>query len=165
VHKAPANEVVRGALEPVYEVTKNEQDTLNPTGINCIRTFTARGVRVWGARTLSSDPQWRYLNVRRLFNYVEKSCFNGTQWVVFEPNNRDLWERIKRDLTAFMKGVWRDGALFGSTPEEAFRITVDDNNNPPDERDRGFLTIDIALAPVKPAEFVRMRFGQKMQSE
>ena len=164
VHKAPANEVVRGALEPAYEVTKNEQDTLNPTGVNCIRTFTARGVRVWGARTLSSDPQWRYLNVRRLFNFVEKSCFNGTQWIVFEPNNKDLWERIKRDLTAFMKGVWRDGALFGSTPEEAFRIVVDESNNPEDERDRGFLTIDIALAPVKPAEFVRMRFGQKMQN-
>jgi uncharacterized protein len=165
VHKAPANEVVRGALEPSYEVTKNEQDTLNPTGINCIRTFTARGVRVWGARTLSSDPQWRYLNVRRLFNYIEKSCFNGTQWIVFEPNNKDLWERTKRDLTAFLKGVWRDGALFGSTPEEAFRVIVDESNNPADERDRGFLTIDIALAPVKPAEFIRMRFGQKMESE
>jgi uncharacterized protein len=165
VHKAPANEVVRGALEPVYEVTKNEQDTLNPTGINCIRTFTARGVRVWGARTLSSDPQWRYLNVRRLFNYIEKSCFNGTQWVVFEPNNKDLWERTKRDLGAFLKGVWRDGALFGSTPDQAFRVVVDETNNPPDERDRGFLTIDISLAPVKPAEFIRMRFGQKLESE
>jgi uncharacterized protein len=164
VHKAPANEVVRGALEPAYEVTKNEQDTLNPTGINCIRTFTARGVRVWGARTLSSDPQWRYLNVRRLFNYVEKSCFNGTQWIVFEPNNQDLWERVKRDLNSFLRGVWRDGALFGTTPEDAFRVVVDESNNPADERDKGFLTIDISMAPVKPAEFVRMRFGQKMQS-
>ena len=165
VHKAPANEIVRGALGPVYEVTTNEQDTLNPIGINCIRSFTNRGVRVWGARTLSSDAQWRYINVRRLFNYVQKSMFYGTQWVVFEPNNIDLWERVKRDITAFLLGVWRDGALFGKTQQEAFRIQVDEENNPEESRDLGLLNVNIALSPVKPAEFVVLKFSQKMQSE
>ena len=165
VHKAPANEIVRGALGPVYDVTTNEQDTLNPIGINCIRTFSNRGVRVWGARTLSSDPQWRYISVRRLFNYVQKSMFYGTQWVVFEPNNIDLWERVKRDITAFLLGVWRDGALFGKTQQEAFKVQVDEQNNPEESRDLGLLNVNIHLSPVKPAEFVVLQFAQKMQSE
>ncbi|MBX5457213.1 MAG: phage tail sheath family protein [Thermogemmatispora sp.] len=160
VHKAPANEVVRGALEGVIQVTKGEQDTLNPSGINCIRSFTGRGLRVWGARTLSSDPAWRYVNVRRLFNYIEKSIERGTQWVVFEPNDVDLWARVKRDITAFLTGVWRDGMLFGRSPEEAFFVKCDEELNPPDVRDRGMLFIDIGLAPVKPAEFVVFRLRQ-----
>jgi phage tail sheath protein FI len=105
VHKAPANEVVRGALAAATQVTKGEQDTLNPDGINCIRSFVGRGVRVWGARTLSNDPAWRYVNVRRLFNYVEKSIELGTQWVVFEPNDPALWARIRRDIGAFLTGL------------------------------------------------------------
>lgn len=165
VHKAPANEIVRGALGPAYEITTNEQDVLNPIGINCIRTFTNRGVRVWGARTLSSDADWRYINVRRLFNYVQKSLFRGTQWVVFEPNDINLWERVKRDITAFLSGVWRDGALFGKTAREAFLVQVDEQNNPEDSRNLGFLNVNIALSPVKPAEFVVLKFSQKMQSE
>jgi phage tail sheath protein FI len=160
VHKAPANEVVRGALEGVIQVTKGEQDTLNPSGVNCIRSFTGRGLRVWGARTLSSDPAWRYVNVRRLFNYIEKSIERGTQWVVFEPNDVDLWARVKRDITAFLTGVWRDGMLFGRSPEEAFFVKCDEEINPPDVRDRGMLFIDIGLAPVKPAEFVVFRLRQ-----
>ncbi len=160
VHKAPANEVVRGALEAVIQVTKGEQDTLNPGGINCIRSFTGRGLRVWGARTLSSDPAWRYVNVRRLFNYIEKSIEHGTQWVVFEPNDQDLWARVKRDITAFLTGVWRDGMLFGRSPEEAFFVKCDEELNPPDVRDRGMLFVDIGLAPVKPAEFVVFRLSQ-----
>jgi uncharacterized protein len=160
VHKAPANEVVRGVLNPVTQITKGEQDTLNPSGINCIRTFTGMGVRVWGARTLSSDPAWRYVNVRRLFNYVEKSIEKGTQWVVFEPNDLDLWERVKRDVNAFLTGVWRDGALFGATPSDAFIVKCDAELNPPDVRDRGQLVIEVGLAPVKPAEFVIFRFQQ-----
>ncbi|RAQ97515.1 phage tail sheath family protein [Thermogemmatispora tikiterensis] len=160
VHKAPANEVVRGALEGVIQVTKGEQDTLNPSGINCIRSFTGRGLRVWGARTLSSDSAWRYVNVRRLFNYIEKSIERGTQWVVFEPNDVDLWARVKRDITAFLTGVWRDGMLFGRSPEEAFFVKCDEEINPPDVRDRGMLFIDIGLAPVKPAEFVVFRLRQ-----
>ena len=116
VHKAPANEVIRGALSLELHITKGEHDQLNPIGINCIRAFPGRGIRVWGARTLSSDPAWRYLNVRRLFNYVEESVLEGTQWVVFEPNDMDLWQRVKRTLNAFLVRTWRDGALFGATP-------------------------------------------------
>ena len=160
VHKAPANEVVQGAIGVAYPTTKGEQDTLNPLGINCIRGFPGRGIRVWGARTLSSDPAWRYINVRRLFNYVEKSIENGTQWVVFEPNDRKLWAKVRRDSTAFLKTVWRDGALFGNSPEEAFYVKVDDELNPPESRDLGRLIIEIGMAPVKPAEFVIFRISQ-----
>ena len=132
VHKAPANEVVRGAIDLEINITKAEHDLLNPEGINCIRAFPGRGIRVWGARTLASDPSWRYLNVRRLFNYIEESIVEGTQWVVFEPNDLDLWQRIKRTISAFLLGVWRDGALFGATPEEAFFVKCDEETNPPD---------------------------------
>ncbi|HEY9076338.1 MAG TPA: phage tail sheath subtilisin-like domain-containing protein [Anaerolineaceae bacterium] len=160
VHKAPANEVVQGAIGVAYGVTKGEQDTLNPFGINCIRAFPGRGIRVWGARTLSSNPSWRYINVRRLFNFVEKSIEGGTQWVVFEPNDRKLWARVRRDVAAFLKTVWRDGALFGSSPEEAFYVKCDDELNPPESRDLGRLIIEIGMAPVKPAEFVIFRISQ-----
>jgi phage tail sheath protein FI len=160
VHKAPANEVIRGALSPVVPITKGEQDTLNPIGVNCIRSFAGRGVRVWGARTLSSDPAWRYINVRRLFNFVEKSIEMGTQWVVFEPNNPELWAKIRRDVGAFLTGLWREGMLFGATPSEAFFIKCDEELNPSDVRDRGQLFIDVGLAPVKPAEFVIFRLSQ-----
>ena len=160
VHKAPANEVLQGVVGLAYQVTKGEQDTLNPIGVNCVRSFPGRGIRVWGARTLSSDPAWRYINVRRLFNYVEKSIENGTQWVVFEPNNRKLWARVSRDVSAFLRMVWRDGALFGSAPSEAFYVKCDDELNPPESRDLGRLVIEIGLAPVKPAEFVIFRISQ-----
>lgn len=160
VHKAPANEIVRMALNPVAEITKGEQDTLNPIGVNCIRSFTGRGVRVWGARTLSSDPAWRYINVRRLFNYVEKSIEIGTQWVVFEPNDPNLWARVRRDVGAFMTNVWRDGMLFGLSPQEAFFVKCDAELNPAEVRDQGKLIIEVGMAPVKPAEFVIFRFSQ-----
>jgi phage tail sheath protein FI len=160
VHKAPANEIVLGASDAVAPITKGEQDVLNPMGVNCIRSFTGRGLRVWGARTLSSDPAWRYINVRRLFNYVEKSIERGTQWVVFEPNNHDLWARVRRDVGAFLLGVWRDGMLFGTTPQEAFYVKCDEELNPEDVRNRGQLIIEVGLAPVKPAEFVIFRFSQ-----
>jgi phage tail sheath protein FI len=160
VHKAPANEVARGVLGLALNVTHAEQGVLNPVGVNCIRAFPGRGIRVWGARTLSSDPSWRYLNVRRLFNYVEESIQNGTQWVVFEPNDYALWQRVKRDISAFLKRVWMSGALFGATPEEAFFVKCDAENNPPELRDVGQLVIDIGLAPVKPAEFVIFRISQ-----
>jgi hypothetical protein len=160
VHKAPANEVVLGAVGVGYQTTKGEQDTLNPIGVNCVRSFPGRGIRVWGGRTLSSNPSWRYINVRRLFNYVEKSIENGTQWVVFEPNDRKLWARVRRDASAFLKMVWRDGALFGSSPDEAFYVKCDDELNPPESRDLGRLIIEIGMAPVKPAEFVIFRISQ-----
>ena len=160
VHKAPANEVVRGAIGLATQITKSEQDILNPLGVNCIRAFPGRGIRVWGARTLASDPAWRYINVRRLFNFIEESIELGTQWVVFEPNDIDLWERVKRDITAFLTRVWRDGALFGATPAEAFYVKCDEELNPVEVRDAGQLIIEIGLAPVKPAEFVIFRISQ-----
>jgi uncharacterized protein len=129
-------------------------------GINCIRSFPGRGIRVWGARTLSSDPAWRYLNVRRLFNFVEESIFEGTQWVVFEPNDQRLWGRVKRTINSFLLRIWRDGALFGATPEQAFFVKCDEENNPSEVRDAGQLIVDIGIAPVKPAEFVVFRIAQ-----
>ncbi|HWE57100.1 MAG TPA: phage tail sheath subtilisin-like domain-containing protein [Acidimicrobiales bacterium] len=160
VHKAPANEVVRGALGPALKITRGEHDQLNPNGINCIRAFPGRGVRVWGARTLSSDPEWRYLNVRRLFNFVEQSILRGTDWVVFEPNDARLWDAVKRTVNMFLRRVWRDGALFGATAGEAFFVKCDAENNPPETRDVGQLIIDVGIAPVKPAEFVVFRISQ-----
>ena len=160
VHKAPANEIVRGAIDVAVNVTRGEHDQLNPEGVNVIRAFPGRGIRVWGARTLSSDPSWRYLNVRRLFNYLESSILTGTQWVVFEPNDLDLWQRVKRTINAFLLGVWRDGALFGATPGEAFFVKCDAETNPPDVVDRGQLIVEIGVAPVKPAEFVVFRLSQ-----
>jgi phage tail sheath protein FI len=160
VHKAPANEVVRGAISPQLQITKGEHDQLNPLGINCIRSFSGQGIRIWGARTLSSDPEWRYLNVRRLFNFVEESILQGTNWVVFEPNDAKLWDSVKRTITMFLRRVWRDGALFGRTPAEAFYVKCDEENNPPENRDVGILTVEIGIAPVKPAEFVVFRISQ-----
>jgi hypothetical protein len=160
VHKAPANEVVLGATGLAYNMTKGEQDTLNPNGVNCIRSFPGRGIRVWGARTLSSDPAWRYINVRRLFNYVEKSIERGTQWVVFEPNDMMLWARVRRDVNSFLSTVWSEGALFGASPNEAFFVQCDAALNPPESRDLGRLIIEIGMSPVKPAEFVIFRISQ-----
>jgi phage tail sheath protein FI len=160
VHKAPANEVIRGCLGLETNLTDSEQGVLNPNGVNCMRVFPGRGIRVWGARTLSSDGSWRYLNVRRLFNFVEKSIQRGTQWVVFEPNDMDLWERLKRDVDAYLKTVWASGALFGASSSQAFFVKCDAENNPPEQRDLGRLFVDIGIAPVKPAEFVIFRIGQ-----
>jgi uncharacterized protein len=160
VHKAPANEVVRGAISLALNITKNEHDLLNPNGINCIRSFPGRGIRVWGARTLSSDPAWRYLNVRRLFNYLEKSILNGTDWVVFEPNDRMLWAKIRRTIASFLVMEWRKGALFGETPGDAYYVKCDDETNPAEGIDLGQVVCEIGVAPVKPAEFVIFRLAQ-----
>ncbi len=160
VWKAPANEVVRGALDVDLTLTKAEQGILNPIGVNCIRPFGARGIRVWGARTMSSNTSWTYLNVRRLFNMVETTIMDGTQWVVFEPNDLSLWQRVKRTLNAYLRGLWREGALFGATPAEAFYVKCDAENNPPESIDMGRLIIEVGLAPVKPAEFVIFRVSQ-----
>jgi phage tail sheath protein FI len=160
VHKAPANEVIRGALALQTQLTQAEQSTLNPLGVNCIRSFPSRGIRVWGARTLSSDPAWRYLNVRRLFNYLEESILNGTQWVVFEPNDDALWARIRRTISAFLVMEWRKGALFGLTPDEAFYVKCDRETNPAESIDLGQVVCEVGIAPVKPAEFVIFRLAQ-----
>ncbi|MFE3559766.1 phage tail sheath subtilisin-like domain-containing protein [Streptomyces sp. NPDC059193] len=160
VHKAPANEVVRGAVDLEIQITRGEQDLLNPIGVNCIRAFPGRGIRVWGARTLSSDPAWRYLNVRRYFNYLEESILIGTQWVVFEPNDQHLWARIRRNVSAFLVNEWRNGALFGGRPEEAYYVKCDEESNPPESVDLGRVVCEIGIAPVKPAEFVIFRLAQ-----
>jgi phage tail sheath protein FI len=160
VHKAPANELVRNCIGLGVQVTKGEHDLLNPIGVNVIRSFPGRGIRIWGARTLSSDPSWRYINVRRLFNYVEESIERGTQWVVFEPNDQFLWSRVSRDVSSFLRGVWRSGALFGNTPEQAFYVKCDAETNPPEARDLGQLVVEIGISPVKPAEFVIFRISQ-----
>ncbi|HVU14437.1 MAG TPA: phage tail sheath family protein [Phototrophicaceae bacterium] len=160
VHKAPANEIVRGALGLEVVVTKGEHDLLNPIGMNVIRTFPGRGIRVWGARTLSSDPSWRYINVRRLFNMVEESIERSTQWVVFEPNDSNLWARVSRDVTAFLRLIWHTGALFGTSEDQAFYVKCDAETNPPETRDVGQMIVEIGMAPVKPAEFVIFRVSQ-----
>jgi phage tail sheath protein FI len=160
VHKAPANEVIRGAVSLEVNITKAEHDLLNPEGINCIRAFPGRGIRIWGARLLSSDPAWRYLNVRRFFNYLEKSILNGTDWVVFEPNDPALWAKIRRSISAFLVNEWRKGALFGTTPGEAFYVKCDDETNPAEGIDAGQVVCEIGVAPVKPAEFVIFRLSQ-----
>jgi phage tail sheath protein FI len=160
VHKAPANEIVRGAIDLELVLSRGEQDTLNPIGVNCIRTFPGRGIRVWGARTLSSDGSWRYINVRRLFIVVESSIDVGMQWVVFEPNDHKLWSRVRRDTNAFLTNIWRSGALFGLTPSDAFYVKCDEELNPAEVRDLGQLIIEIGISPVKPAEFVIFRISQ-----
>lgn len=160
VHKAPANEVIRGAIGLEMAVTKGEQDGLNPIGVNCIRSFPGRGIRVWGARTLSSDGSWRYINVRRLFNMVEASIERSTQWVVFEPNDELLWSKVRRDIGAFLKVQWRSGALFGATPDQAYFVKCDAELNPVETRDLGQLICEIGICPVKPAEFVIFRISQ-----
>lgn len=161
VHKAPANEIIRGALNVSWRVTHQEQEKLNPEGVNCIRFFDREGIRVYGARTVAaSSSEWRYLNVRRLFNMIEESIARSTRWVVFEPNDRPLWKAVTRDITAFLTTVWRQGALKGRTPQESFFVKCDDETNPPEEIDAGRVTILIGIAPVKPAEFVIFRIGQ-----
>lgn len=160
VHKAPANEVIRGVLSLGTHVTGTEQEILNPVGVNVIRSFPGRGIRVWGARTLSSDSDWRYLNVRRLFNYLEESILMGTQFAVFEPNDPALWGRLRRTISSFLTTEWRSGALFGATAEEAFFVKCDEETNPPDIVEAGQVVCQVGVAPVKPAEFVVFQLSQ-----
>jgi phage tail sheath protein FI len=160
VHKAPANEIIRGALDVKVPITKGDQEKLNPEGINCIRSFPGRGIRVWGARTNYTNTLWKYVNVRRLFLYIEESIEEGTQWVVFEPNDEKLWARVKQTIRQFLTKVWKDGALMGTTPEEAFFIKCDRTTMTQDDIDNGRLIVEIGVAPVKPAEFVIFRIAQ-----
>ncbi|XXT22766.1 phage tail sheath subtilisin-like domain-containing protein [Sorangium sp. So ce429] len=162
VHKAPANEVARGALGLAAQVSHGDQEILNPEGINALRDFRAqeRGIRIWGARTLSSDPQWKYLNVRRLFVFIERSIDRGTQWVVFEPNGPDLWGQVKRTVETFLDGQWRAGALVGARAEEAYYVKVDRSTMSEDDLANGRLVCEIGISPSRPAEFVIFRIGQ-----
>lgn len=161
VHKAPANEIVRGCTGLSCNYNTGEQDVLNPIGVNLIRAFPGRGIRVWGARTLSSNGLWKYLNVRRLFIYVEESIRANTNWVVFEPNSEALWQRVSRTISTFLAVCWRDGALAGSSPEEAFFVECGPTTMTQDDIDNGRLICQIGIAPVKPAEFVIFRITQK----
>ncbi len=161
VHKAPANEVVLGALGLKYIISRDQQKGLNPQGVNVIRDLN-NNIRVWGARTIGGDAngEWKYINARRLFLFLRESIDEGTQWVVFEPNDAELWAKIRRNVSAFLTNVWRDGALFGATPEEAFYVKCDEETNPPEVRDLGQVITEIGVAVVKPAEFVIFRISQ-----
>jgi len=161
VHKAPANEVIRGARDVEFQVSKSVQDGLNPYGANCLR-YVNDGFKVWGARTIGGDANTdlKYINVRRTLIFLRESIDRGTQWVVFEPNDRSLWAKIVRNVSAFLTTVWQDGALFGSTPAEAFYVKCDDELNSPADRDLGRVTTEIGVAIVRPAEFVIFRISQ-----
>ncbi|MCM1106294.1 MAG: phage tail sheath subtilisin-like domain-containing protein [Blautia sp.] len=161
VHKAPANEVVRACVGLDCAFNKGEQDILNPKGVNLIRSFPGMGIRVWGARTATSNPSWKYINVRRLFIYIEESIRANTNWAVFEPNDEVLWVRVKRTIEVFLTGMWRDGSLAGTSPEEAFFVNVGHETMSQDDIDNGRLICVIGVAPVKPAEFVIFRISQK----
>jgi hypothetical protein len=160
VHKAPANYPVRTAIGLTQLVTRDQQGQLNQAGVNVIRFFAESGIRVWGARTLSKDAEWRYVNVRRFFNMAEESIGRGTQWVVFEPNDQVTRNSVIRDIRAYLTLQWMAGALVGATREEAFFVKCDAENNPPEVIDAGRLVVDIGIAPSKPAEFIIFRIGQ-----
>ncbi len=160
VHKAPANEVIRGITDIQRPVTDGEQEVLNPRGVNCIRSFRGRGIRVWGARTCTSNPSWKYINVRRLFLFLRGSIEQGTQWVVFEPNNEELWARVEQTIRNFLTDVWEDGALMGTTPDEAFFVTCDRSTMTQSDIENGRLICEIGVAPTRPAEFVIFRISQ-----
>ena len=160
VFKAPANEVLRGVLDLEFAIDDATQDVLNPRGVNVTRNFPGRGIRVWGARTISSNALWKYVSVRRLFIFLERSIYEGTQWVVFEPNDDRLWARVVDTIRLFLRDQWRLGALFGRTEQEAFFITCDRTTMTLDDILNGRLICEIGVAPVRPAEFVVFRIFQ-----
>jgi hypothetical protein len=161
VWKAPANEVVRGALRFERDITFGQQELLNPQGVNCLRFFYGRGYRVWGARTASSDPEWKYVNVRRYFIYLERSIDRSLQWSVFEPNGEALWANVRETVAAFLFNEWRSGALLGAKPEESYFVRCDRSTMTQNDLDNGRLICLVGVAPLRPAEFVIFRIGQK----
>lgn len=161
VHKAPGNESIHGVRKLAFDPSDTEQGPLNMKGVNCLRNFRGRGIKVYGARTAAkTDQSWKYLNVRRYFNYLQESILAGTQWAVFEPNDHALWARIRRSIGAFLITEWRKGALFGTTPEQAFFIKCDADINTPETIDLGEVHCLVGVAPVKPAEFVIFTLSQ-----
>lgn len=160
VHKAPANEVVTGALRFELDINFAQQELLNPLGVNCLRYLSGRGLRVWGARLVSSDPEWKYVSDRRYFNYLESSIDRGTQWAVFEPNGERLWANVRQTISDFLYNEWRNGALLGSTAEQAFFVRCDRSVMTQNDLDNGRLVCLIGVAIIKPAEFVIFRIGQ-----
>jgi phage tail sheath protein FI len=160
-HHSFANHEIEGIVDTEYPLMQSDTEILNPDGINAVLAFPGRGIRVWGARTLSSDAGFRYINVRRTFNMISESIEQGTQWVTFEPNRPELWKSVKRLVFFFLKGLWKKGYLQGENVEEAFYIKVDEETNPPEVRDRGELIIEVGVAIVRPAEFIIVRVLQK----
>jgi phage tail sheath protein FI len=160
VFKAPANETLRGALELEFDISRLTQDVLNPRGVNVIRQFTGGGIRVWGARTMTSDAMYKYVNVRRLFIFLERSIYEGMQWVVFEPNGKPLWAQVTDAIRLFLRGLWRLGALLGSTADQAYFVKCDETTMTQDDIDNGRLICEVGVAPVRPAEFVVFRISQ-----
>jgi phage tail sheath protein FI len=162
VHKAPASEAICGATGLCRAVTQAEQERLNPEGINAIRSFPGRGIMVWGARTISSDPLWKYVNIRMLFNYIEESVDRGTGWATFEPCDEKLWARLVQSVSEFLTRTWKDGALMGDRPEKAFFVRCDRSTMTQNDIDSGRLVLSIGLAPSKPAEFVVFRIARQV---
>ena len=162
IFKAPANVQPKGVTGLAYDTNFREQEMLNPLGINCIRSFPNRGLRVWGARTLAptEETEWRYISVRRLMSYIERSIQLGTQWAIFEPNDEDLWARVKRTVYNFLERIWREGALFGKTPQEAFYVKCDGELNSNETMMLGRLYVEVGVCPVRPAEFLIIRISQ-----
>ena len=164
VHKAPANEVIKACVGLDCQFNKGEQDMLNPKGVNLIRSFPGQGIRVWGARTASTDPSWEYVNIRRLFIFIEESIKANTNWAVFEPNDQALWTRVQRTISVFLNNMWRNGSLAGASADEAFFVNIGRNTMSQDDIDNGRLVCVIGVAPVKPAEFVIFRITQNTGS-
>jgi hypothetical protein len=160
-HKPPANEQMNDIIALERAVDKDTQDTIYPEGINCIRFFRGRGIRIWGSRTLSSDAQWRHVNVSRVFAMICKSIETGTQWAPFEPNGPELWKMLVRLISTFLTDLWRKGYLLGETPEQAFYTKCDDETNPPEVRDAGEVICEIGVCIVRPLEFIVFRIGQR----
>jgi phage tail sheath protein FI len=160
VYKAPANEVINLAIGFEQTINKAKQEVLNPEGINCLRFFEGRGFRVWGARTISSDPEWKYVNLRRYFAYLARSIDRGTQWAVFEPNGEDLWANIRRTIEDFLENEFQNGALLGSRMNNAFFVRCDRTTMTQNDLDNGRAVCLIGVAPLRPAEFVIFRIGQ-----
>ncbi|MBM4398649.1 MAG: phage tail sheath family protein, partial [Deltaproteobacteria bacterium] len=163
VHRAPANEVIEGAEDLSLLLRDEDVGYLNSEGINCLKSLSTRGLRVWGARTMSSDPQFRFLNVRRVLNAIGRAMNASLQWVVFEPNVPSLWKTVSRNVNQFLMDLWRRGWFSGETPEEAFFVKCDEETNPPEERDAARLIVEVGVAPVRPAEFLTLRVAQEMQ--
>jgi phage tail sheath protein FI len=160
VHRAPANQPIEGLVDVSQRVRKRDRDVCFDHRVNTLAAFPGRGIRIWGARTLSSDPAFVHINVRRLFILIRKSIERYTQWVVFEPNEPSLWKRIVRSCEAFLSDLWRDGALLGGSAEEAYYVKCDEETNPPEARDVGELICEIGISPTKPAEFIVVRIHQ-----
>jgi hypothetical protein len=160
VHRAPANQPVQGLVDVAVRVRKRERDFAFDHRVNTLIAFPGRGIRVWGARTLSSDPAFVQINVRRLFILIRKSVERYAQWVVFEPNEPSLWKKLVRSIDVFLGDLWRDGALLGEAKDDAYYVKCDEETNPPEARDVGQLVCEIGIAPVKPAEFIVVRIHQ-----